>query len=197
VYQAAGPVAAAQLRFEGIERCQIEPLVGLLSRPRCWPITSSAGRLFDGVAALALGIPTADFEAQAAMMLESACDLDTRDEYTMPLTAGELPTFDWRPMVKAVLADRLRGKSPRTIATSFHRALAAGVANAAARFHLPVVLCGGCFSNKVLTELVVDRLTGAGEVCTPGVIPTGDGGLAAGQLAVCSTRLARGWPACA
>ena len=57
---------------------------------------------------------------------------------------------------------------------------------------LPVALCGGCFQNRVLTELVAESFAGQRPLATPGVIPTGDGGLAAGQLAIAGARLAEG-----
>lgn len=197
VYQAVGPVEAAKLRFDGIDRSEVEQLVRLLSKPRLWPTTSSAGRLFDGVAALALGITTSQFEGQPAMLLEAACDPRSDGQYALPLDSRETQTLDWRSLVAGVLSDRSAGLSPRTIATRFHRALAAGIVTVAERFRLPVVLCGGCFYNKMLTELVVDRLPRGRELVTPGVVPSGDGGLAAGQLAICSSRRSRGWPACA
>ena len=80
----------------------------------------------------------------------------------------------------------------------FHRALAGGIANVVRMFaDYPVVLAGGCFQNKLLTELVLARMPVGREVATPGVIPTGDGGLAAGQLAVAAARLSKGWQPCA
>jgi len=80
----------------------------------------------------------------------------------------------------------------------FHRALATGVARIVAlESDLPIVLCGGCFYNRRLTELVVERLPGGRSVFTPGMVPCGDGGIAAGQLAIAAARLKQGWRPCA
>jgi hydrogenase maturation protein HypF len=50
---------------------------------------------------------------------------------------------------------------------------------------LPIVLGGGCFQNRILTESVTALALSAGrEIATPSTIPPGDGGLAAGQLAI-------------
>ena len=59
------------------------------------------------------------------------------------------------------------------------------------RFHeVPIVLSGGCFNNRILTELVADQFDGRFQhLGLPGRIPVNDGGLAAGQLAVAVARL--------
>lgn len=79
------------------------------------------------------------------MLLEAACDPRSDGQYALPLDSRETQTLDWRSLVDGVLSDRTAGLSPRTIATRFHRALAAGIVTVAEQFRLPVVLCGGCF----------------------------------------------------
>lgn len=198
VYQAVGAEEAAKLRFAGVTSQEVERIVQLLRKPRLGPNTSSAGRLFDGVAALTLNTVASQFEGQPAMLLEAACDPAFDGEYTLPLSPGQLAMLDWRPLVCGVLEDRSAELSPEGIAMRFHRALAEGIATVAEFSpNLPVVLCGGCFHNRVLTELVVERLHAGRSVATPGVIPTGDGGLAAGQLAIAAARIAGGWQSCA
>jgi hydrogenase maturation protein HypF len=194
VSQAAGAEEASRLRFDGVAASRVEQVAKLVARANAGPITSSAGRLFDGVAAVVLGVAAARFEGEPAMRLEAACEADAGGEYVFPASEGRSTLLDWRPLVCNVLADCAAGVEPGSIAMRFHRALADGIAAVARRFvELPVVLCGGCFQNKVLAELAVERLGGR-PVTTPGVIPTGDGGLAAGQLAVAAARLAGGWP---
>jgi hydrogenase maturation protein HypF len=193
VHQAAGAEAAARLRFADVGMQQVEQTVNLLERSHRWPATTSAGRLFDGIAALVLGAAQSQFEGQPAMLLESVCDETETDAYPLPILEDALLVLDWRPVVRAVLSDVALGRSPGTISMRFHRALVAGVVALSQRFGpVPVVLCGGCFQNRVLTELVATELTGQQPVATPGVIPTGDGGLAAGQLAVAAARLVEG-----
>jgi hydrogenase maturation protein HypF len=198
VHQALGAEQAAGLRFAGVGRTQVEQVVRLLGKPHLCPVTSSAGRLFDAVAALALKIPASQFEGQPAMLLEAACELTCTGEYALSLGDGRPALLDWRPLIRGVLADRLAELPPGAIAMRFHRALAAGIAATVRHFAaLPVVLCGGCFQNKVLTELVVERIGDGRTVAAPGAIPCGDGGLAAGQLAVAAARIAKGWQPCA
>ncbi len=170
------------------------------------PWTSSIGRLFDGVAALA-GLPArVSFEGEAAMALEHAADPDERSAYPFELVrarepeglapgqtpAGDLIELDWRPLVGALLADLARGAGTARIAARFHNALAeATVALAAAAGLATVVLTGGCFQNRRLAEGAAARLRAKGfEPWLPSAAPVNDGGIALGQIAVAAARLA-------
>jgi hydrogenase maturation protein HypF len=158
----------------------------LAAIPALAPRTSSAGRLFDGVAALTLGAYEAGFEGYPAMLLEHACDPQAAGAYELPLCEenAALLELDWRPLVRAVVHDRARGEPPPAIAMRFHRGLADAIAVVVNRWpNLPVVLAGGVFQNRLLTELAAERLEGR-QVALPGLIPPGDGGLAAGQLVI-------------
>jgi hydrogenase maturation protein HypF len=161
----------------------------LLEHETFAPATTSAGRLFDGIAALVLEIQRADFEGAPAMLLEAAVDPGDAVSYRIPLTGGIDGTpieLDWRPLLRELLADLARDVPRAAIAMRFHRGLAAGVAAMCRRFRQnPVVLCGGVFQNRVLCELIVEEVSNSGqELGLPGRIPPNDGGLAAGQLAV-------------
>jgi hydrogenase maturation protein HypF len=71
------------------------------------------------------------------------------------------------------------------MAAKFHRGLARGIADVCRQFDLPVVLTGGVFQNRLLTEATLDELVGVGaDVGRHSTIPPNDGGLAAGQLAI-------------
>lgn len=146
-------------------------------------VTTSAGRLFDGMASLILGIADSSFDGQPAMLLESVADHSVTAAYEMPLDDdGQL---DWRPMVRQILQDLSDGISPSVMAAKFHRGLARGVSTVCCRFDLPVVLTGGVFQNRLLTEWLLEELKSSGsEVACHSTIPPNDGGLAAGQLAI-------------
>jgi len=161
-------------------------LAGALARGTNSPWTTSAGRLFDGVAALAgLGERSA-FEGQAAMALEFAVDPAVRDAY--PFDGS-----DWGPLLAAVAEDIRRGLPAGTIAARFHNALVAGIVGVAADVGCATVaLSGGCFQNRVLTEGTVAALTALGfTVLLHRQVPPNDGGIALGQLAVAAARLGR------
>jgi hydrogenase maturation protein HypF len=151
---------------------------------RIAPLTTSAGRLFDGVAALLLQIRRASFEGQPAMLLEDCCDHLERRSYDFSIHPGEVFELDWRPAVEAVVNDLNAGEPPERIAMKFHHGLARGIAMLCEHFpQYPVVLGGGVFQNRLLVEGIADRIP-ANRLGLPGRIPPNDGGLAAGQLAI-------------
>jgi hydrogenase maturation protein HypF len=173
------PVAA----FSRAERAVLRRMV---ARGINSPLTSSAGRLFDGIAAL-LGLrQTAAFEGQAAMLLEwSADDAATEETYPCPiLRSGPPHLVDWRPMLRRILADLAAGAPAALIAGRFHNSLAEAIlAVAQLAGEIRVALTGGCFQNRILTERAIDRLTAAG--LAPywhQRIPPNDGGIALGQV---------------
>ena len=149
--------------------------------------TSSAGRLFDGVASLLGLVQRSDFEGEAAMALEFAAGEILRDSpeaapypYEVNRDNGAF-VLDWGPMVEALFAER---QHVRRAAARFHATLASGIADIARRVGEPrVVLTGGCFQNRCLTELTLDRLSDAGlEPVWHSRIPPNDGGISVGQV---------------
>lgn len=190
VNEALGPEAAARLSWSDVCSTRVRALVDLAARPSLSPRTSSMGRLFDAVAALALGVATADDDGRPAMLLEQACNRNTGGEYLFDYAAGG-NVIDWRPVIAAVVDDLQQGATPGAVAMRFHRAVADLASSlAAAHDDLPLVTSGGVFQNAVLGELMAERIADrrAGWL-RPLVVPPGDGGLAAGQLAVVAARL--------
>ncbi|WP_208985208.1 carbamoyltransferase HypF [Stappia sp. P2PMeth1] len=152
------------------------------------PLSSSAGRLFDAVAA-ALGLcPDAQsYEGEAAMRLEAMAA--SAPAYPFAVSGGEI---DPAPMIRALLADLAGGTSPARIAGAFHAGLARAfcvpardlVETGRAR---AVALTGGCFQNARLLEACQAELSGL-PVLVHRQVPANDGGLALGQALVCLAR---------
>jgi len=183
----------------------------MLARGIHAPLTTSAGRLFDGVAALAGLHPKVTFEGQAAMALEFAADLAETGGYTLELKvappapraaaagAAEPPaaawvprfTLDWAPMLEELLDDLRRGAAAGVVATRFIRALVAGaVAVARAAGEPRVALSGGCFQNRLLTEWLSRALEADGRsVLLHAQVPPNDGGISLGQVLVAAAKL--------
>lgn len=165
-----------------------------LVKARIGPLTSSVGRLFDGVASLLLGIVESGYEGEPAMRLEAICEVTSeQSEPTVvgPLISDDVIRIDWRPIVRQIVEDIQAGRSASATAMQFHRVIASAAAVMAEEFPTySVVLSGGCFQNRILTELVTDKLRRQGRtVTTPSTIPCNDGGLAAGQIAIAAARL--------
>ncbi len=176
---------------------QLVTLKTMLAKKLNSPMTSSVGRLFDAVASLTNLRQQTRFEGQAAMELEFALDdVDIDETYSLPLVtrlpgrssgakAGH-PSFilDWSPMIEAILSDVQKGVAAGKISAKFHHALAEAVVTVAKRTGEPrVVLSGGCFQNRCLTERIVTRLRE--EKFSPywhQRVPPNDGGIALGQV---------------
>ncbi|MBM4118068.1 carbamoyltransferase HypF [bacterium] len=160
------------------------------------PLTSSLGRLFDAAAFL-LGL--CEFngaEAQAAMALEAAAARHgAAPALPLPVFAeAEGLVLDPRPLIRALVEGRAAGRSAGELAAGFHAALARGLAElaavaAAAGAPRRVLLSGGCFANRILTEALAARLKAGGlEVYIHHRVPTSDGGLALGQALVAAAQ---------
>jgi hydrogenase maturation protein HypF len=150
------------------------------------PLTSSAGRLFDAVAAL-LGLRlTTRFEGQAAMELEwTIRDVETDASYPFQIEPKQgILIVDWEPLVRALLADLKGGAALGTMAARFHNALANMIVAIATQVDIKTIaLSGGCFQNRYLTERTVRGLAAAG--FSPHWhqrVPPNDGGIALGQV---------------
>jgi len=151
------------------------------------PLTSSMGRLFDAVAALAGGRQEVTYEAQAAIEFEALVDPDCQDEYDFQI---ELEAINPAPMIHAVVED-LKAQLPiNLIAAKFHNTIARMVVQSARLLSneiesTQVVLSGGVWQNMVLLERTHNLLENANfEVYTHAKVPANDGGLALGQAVI-------------
>ncbi|HTS38146.1 MAG TPA: carbamoyltransferase HypF [Candidatus Solibacter sp.] len=147
--------------------------------------TTSVGRLFDAVAFLSGVACESRFEGQAAMLLENEIGRLRTDE-AYPLADG-----DWRSLITAVVADKRDGASAGLIAARFHNALVEWILAVAAHSGLKqVVLSGGVFQNRYLTERAATALESRGfTVYTHQQVPPNDGGIALGQAVITMSRM--------
>ncbi len=142
-------------------RAELTALKTMLAKKLNSPVTTSVGRLFDAVASLVNLRQQIRFEGQAAMELEFAlAGIQTDEHYNVsPVTRHPSPVMDWSPMINAILSDVKRGVSVGEMSAKFHNTLAeAIIAVAKLVGQKRVVLSGGCFQNRYLTERAVRRL---------------------------------------
>ena len=155
------------------------------------PMTSSMGRLFDAVAALAGVRHVVSHEGQAAMRLEAlAWETVPDGSYPFELIPGPSLVIDTRPLIRKVLDDRRAGCPVGVIARRFHTTLVEMIAQVCSKMSgesglSSVVLSGGVFMNALLTSEATARLTRDGfRVYRHERVPTNDGGVCLGQLAI-------------
>ena len=157
------------------------------------PLTTSAGRLFDGLAAIIGLHPRVNYEGQAAIAFEAIAEPAETGESEVPLRASESGgiELDWRTLVREAASDFARGVERGRIAARAHAGLARAIADTAARVGAPrVALSGGCFQNRLLTEGAARLLRESGhEVLLHRQVPPNDGGVSLGQAMVARARL--------
>ena len=187
--------AADRAQRMGGDRTAIEVVLDLAEH-RTSPITTSAGRLFDAIAALIGGRQRVSYEAQAAIELEALARTVERVEaprytgHVLITRAGDMRVLDPSPLIAALLADLDSGVEHRLIAAGFHEAFGRATADVATmvadeRGLDTVVLTGGVFQNARFTEVVDEALRAKGlNVLVHSTIPPNDGGVSIGQAAI-------------
>jgi hydrogenase maturation protein HypF len=185
------------------------------------PVTSSAGRLFDAVAAI-LGVrDEINYEGQAAVELEQLADPAERGAYTAGMAvagdegaaggavaraggegragepAGPL-VIAGRDLVRAVVDDLAAGTSSNVIAARFHNGVAGLITQACLRLRdrhglSDVVLSGGVFQNLLLLHAAVAQLEDHGfRVLVHSRVPCNDGGISLGQAVIAAAIIGAG-----
>jgi hydrogenase maturation protein HypF len=163
------------------------------------PLTSSAGRLFDAVAAL-LGIRSrVSYEAQAAIELEMRAMAGAPRpvesgpaRYRFPVSSEDegARIIGLRRLFESLLADLGDGRPVEQIGWEFHRSLAGMVAEVCRALSdetglRTVALSGGCFQNRLFLELTASLLSADGfRLLTHHQAPCNDGGLSLGQAVI-------------
>jgi hydrogenase maturation protein HypF len=195
--EAAFGDAARELPIPVVEAtgARWEPVLEMARRGVNSLPTSSAGRLFDAVAALVAGRDRVNYEGQAAVELEQAADPTEGAEYVCPIVeAGGLFVLDGVELVRAAADDLRRAAPPEQVAAAFHNGFARALVEwcrviRSASGLDRVALSGGTFQNLLLLQRVVTGLRSQGfQVLLHRRVPPNDGGIALGQTAVAAAR---------
>ena len=136
------------------------------------PLTSSVGRLFDAVASLTGICQVMSFEGESGMLLEELYDKSVQGYYPFDIENGKIGFLE---MIKEIALER----DIKVAVSKFFHTLVEIIYTLHLHYNLPLVLSGGVFQNRVLLELVLDRITDA---ILPNQIPPNDGGIALGQM---------------
>jgi hydrogenase maturation protein HypF len=187
--------SAGRLDVRRRNEARWEPVVAMARKGLNSPLTSSAGRLFDAVAAV-LGVrDVINYEGQAAVELEQLADPGETGCYPAGIEEGDPFRVRGGDLVRAAADDLAAGVPREVIAARFHRGVAAlieaGCRLLRARHGLgTVALSGGVFQNMLLLREAVGRLEAAGfTVLVHSRVPCNDGGISLGQAVVAGARL--------
>lgn len=179
--------------IQGFKKLDLQLLLKMIKGKINTPMTSSMGRLFDGIAAI-LGLPgIVEFEGQAAMALEFLAETSNSTisyDFIVQQNQENMLIIDWQRILQQILVD-LNKLTVNIIAKKFHNTLIDLMLVIAKKIGLTkVVLTGGCFQNKILLAGAISKLTAHNfSVYWPEEIPINDGGIAFGQLAIANAKL--------
>jgi hydrogenase maturation protein HypF len=176
-------------------RAELDVLKQMFEKNVNIPVTTSAGRFFDAVASLIGLRQIVNYEGQAAMELEFlTAGRETEERYSFSIgnknneTGSEtqnLPMIiDWASVIRGILEDIRQNTHIGILSAKFHNTLAEIIVAVAVNVRQNrVVLSGGCFQNKYLTERTVKRLREEGfRPYWHQRVPPNDGGIALGQV---------------
>ncbi|HEV3463448.1 MAG TPA: carbamoyltransferase HypF [Actinomycetota bacterium] len=196
--QALGGQVPERLDVVGRNQDRWERVVALARSGTASPATSSAGRLFDAVAAI-LGVrDTINYEGQAAVELEQLADPSETTAYPAqisgPGSEGGPLRLGGTDLIRAVVSDVVAGVATPLVAARFHNGLAGATVAACQTLRDDtglgtVALSGGVFQNMLLLERTVAALEQQGfRVLVHSRVPPNDAGISLGQAAVAGAR---------
>ncbi len=203
LHELYGPDCIRQNLLPDIDTADKKILVQMLANRFNSPLTSSCGRMFDGVAAL-LGLRmVSSFEGQAAMQLETLArksltsgwedilveQIELADRYLVQENERRWEINSTK-FVKQILDDISSGMDRSAIALQFHSWLISCISRLVEKLSSTtgirdIVLSGGCLQNGILLEGLIYRLTQLElRPYSPVAIPVNDGGVSVGQALI-------------
>ena len=180
-----------------IENEKLTIISEMISKGINAPLTSSLGRLFDGVAAICGIHQRVNFEGQAAMALEMAASGDSDSVYEYEWDADGAYRILTEPIIRGVVDDVAGGIPVGEISSRFHRTLICLFTDLCVLIGKEreldrVVLSGGVFQNSILLTGLTRALEERNfQVFSHQQVPTNDGGIALGQAVVAAAMIKR------
>jgi hydrogenase maturation protein HypF len=175
-------------------------LCKMLSREINSPLTSSMGRLFDGVASLLDLQHSVNYEGQAAIKLESIADEHETGYYSFVMNTNEVKSYNvpliiqWQPVIKKIIEDMHHKTAIPIISAKFHNSIVEMIVQICTMLRNrkginDVVLSGGVFQNNFLLRQLIKKLKLQDfTVYAHKKVPCNDGGLSLGQAVIANER---------
>lgn len=202
LYRAFGPDFPRLQPLARVPENRLRSVQVMMERKINSPLTSSAGRLFDAVAFLCGLAPTrVEFEAEAPSRLEAAASgaVSGRSPgYSFSIDRSTRPyRVDFSQTIRELVFDIKKSVRPELVAWKFHLTLVRVILEMAVLARKEhglkrVVLTGGVFLNRILTEQAERLLKKNGfEVLRPVLYSPGDESLSLGQIAYALNKVKR------
>jgi hydrogenase maturation protein HypF len=177
--------------LKSLDKKKVKVILKMMENGINSPLTSSLGRLFDGIAALVGLRQRVKYEGQAAMELEMAIEENGESFYPYEIRDdGPHWIFTHEPIIKGVVKDLKRGLSQGRISAKFHHTLLHMLSEICLRVREKwglnrVALSGGVFQNAFLMEGLSRTLHDQDfRVISHSKVPTNDGGISLGQAVI-------------
>jgi hydrogenase maturation protein HypF len=178
--------------FDKINKRKIQIIIEMIQKKINSPETSSLGRLFDGIAALLDIRYKATYEGQAAIELEMLIKEEGGgDSYLYEWCKGkESYRILLGSIIRGLVRDIIQGEGMAVISHKFHLTLIRLFTDLGTQLREEtginrVILSGGVFQNVALLTGLEKALKAKGfYVFSHTKIPTNDGGISLGQVAI-------------
>lgn len=176
-----------------VKPAQLKLIKQMIAKGLNSPLTSSCGRLFDAVSALAGIREQVSYEGQAALELEMVLQSDAAQVGCYPFDIQMNEGFhvvNTVPMIQQLVLDLQNNINSSHISAQFHNGLTRVIVDVCCAVRKdvgerPVALSGGVFQNRYLTERTMELLREEKfEVLVHRQVPPNDGGLSLGQAVI-------------
>jgi hydrogenase maturation protein HypF len=174
---------------------RIQDILKIIESRQFSPLSSGAGRIFDGVSALMGVCDKNTFEGEAAIALEALTIPAIVEDYPVDIQLRDPLEIDFSQTVLKIIEDLCKGENKGTISSKFHNTLVTVIMRVVQRLSQvhsikDVVLCGGVFQNMYLLKGTISSLASTGmEVHIHDKVPTNDAGISLGQAYIIRERI--------
>jgi len=176
--------------IKSLDKAKSNFLIQAIDKNINCPLSSSAGRLFDAIAAITNVCAVSTFHAEAPMRLESVASAGI--DFGYPFDLGDVVSFE--STIRAIIDDIADGIDVAEISAKFHNTVVNVIFAVASQIRKEtginkVVLSGGTFQNKYILSRIEKILEKERfEVFSQLKVPSNDGGIALGQLVIAAKR---------
>ncbi|MCP3926514.1 MAG: carbamoyltransferase HypF [Desulfobacterales bacterium] len=177
------------------EQKSFDFLTAMIKKKLNCPLTSSLGRLFDGIASITGVRNKVFFEGQAGIELEMIAKEGVTESYNYSYKKTNLYEISHKEIIESVVKDLLEKTDVSVISSKFHNTIINLFTEICCEIRSDtklnsVALSGGVFQNSILLEGFLSKLDENGfKVYCQNIVPANDGGLSLGQAMIAAASI--------